>query len=186
MAESRVASRYVKSLLVLARENKVLDKVHKDLQLFSKIVEENRELLLVLKNPIIHTDKKQSILKGIFGGKVSDLTMAFFDILCRKGREPLLPFIAKEFHLAYNTEMGIGQASITSSMPLDAKLRKQIEEIAKKLSNRNQIELLEKVDGDMIGGFVLNVGDRQVDASVRNKLNRLKTKLSQNPYVKEF
>jgi len=56
----------------------------------------------------------------------------------------------------------------------------------KKLSNKKEVELEEKVDKDLIGGFVLNVGDRQIDASVKSKLKTLKLKFSENPFVKEF
>mgnify|MGYP001571503800 CR=1 FL=1 len=66
MADSRVASRYVKSLLGLAVEKEALDKVHKDMILFSKVCEENRGFTLMLRNPIIKHDKKREIWKEIF------------------------------------------------------------------------------------------------------------------------
>ena len=186
MADSRVASRYVKSLLGLAVEKGALEKVHEDMLLFSKVCEENRAFMLMLRNPIIKHDKKREILEEIFKGKVNALTFAIFDIITRKNREPLLPAIATEFHLAYNNYKGVGGASITTAIPLDDKLRAEIEQIVKKLSDTKQVEIKEKVDADMIGGFVLNVGDRQIDASIKNKLKALKVKFSENPYIKEF
>ncbi len=186
MADSRVASRYVKSLLGLAVEREALEKVHQDMVLFSKVCKENRAFTLMLRNPIIKHDKKREILEKIFSGKVNALTLAIFDIITRKNREPLLPTIASEFHLAYNEYKGVGGATVTTAVPLDAKLRSEIEKIVKKLSDKKEVEIEEKVDASMIGGFVLNVGDRQVDASIKNKLNALKVTFSQNPYIKEF
>jgi len=186
MADSRVASRYVKSLLGLAVEQKALDLVHQDMLSFSKVCDQNRAFTLMLRNPIIKHDKKREILEKVFSGKVHALTLAIFDIITRKNREPLLPSIAKEFHLAYNDYKGVGGASVTTAVPLDKKLRDEIEQIVKKLSDKKQVEIEEKVDADMIGGFVLNVGDRQIDASIKNKLKALKVKFSQNPYIKEF
>jgi F-type H+-transporting ATPase subunit delta len=186
MADSRVASRYVKSLLGLAVEKGVLDKVHDDMILFSKVCEQNRAFVLMLRNPIIKHDKKRDILEKLFKGKVQTLTLAIFDIITKKNREPLLPAIATEFHVAFNDYKGVGGASVTTAIPLDAKLRAEIEQIVKKLSDKKQVEITEKVDADMIGGFVLNVGDRQIDASIKNKLKALKVKFSQNPYIKEF
>jgi F-type H+-transporting ATPase subunit delta len=61
-----------------------------------------------------------------------------------------------------------------------------LEAIVKKLSNKTQVELDQKVDKDLIGGFILNVGDRQIDASIKSKLKSLKIKFSENPFVKEF
>lgn len=186
MAESRVASRYVKSLLGLAEEQKALDQVHSDMLLFTRVCNENRAFALMLRSPVIRHDKKRDVLQKIFEGKVHALTMAFFDIITRKNREPLLPSIAREFHNAYNVYKGIGTAQLVTPFPIDASLRKEIEGIVQQISKKKQIELVEKVDADMIGGFVLTVGDRQVDASIKNKLKALKTKFSQNPYVKGF
>lgn len=186
MTDSRAASRYVKSLLGLAIEQKALEQVHNDMLLFSKVVESSRELKLVLRNPIIKHDMKKAILEKLFKGKVHSLTMAIFDILTRKNREPLLPAIASGFHHAYNEYKGVGEATVTTAIPLDPSLRKQIEKLVKQYSEKKEVELVEKVDPDMIGGFVLGIGDRQVDASIRNKLKALKLQFSQNPYIKEF
>jgi F-type H+-transporting ATPase subunit delta len=109
-----------------------------------------------------------------------------FDIITRKNREPLLPAIASTFHLAYNEHKEIGGATVTTAILLDSKLRSEIEQIVKKLSDKREVEIEEKIDADMIGGFVLNVGDRQIDASIKNKLKALKLKFSQNPYIKEI
>jgi F-type H+-transporting ATPase subunit delta len=69
---------------------------------------------------------------------------------------------------------------------MDAKTRQEFESIVKKLSNRKEVELEEKIDKDLIGGFILNVEDKQIDASIRNNLKKLKLKFSENPYIKEF
>jgi F-type H+-transporting ATPase subunit delta len=183
---SRVASRYVKSLLDLAVSQGSLDKVHADMQLLANTIDKSRDLELMLKSPVIRHDKKNSILAAIFKSKVSALTMAFVDILTKKNREPLLPEIAKEFHNAFNVYKGVGKASVTTTMPMDAKTRAEFEAIVKKLSNKKEVELEEKVDKDLIGGFILNVEDKQIDASIKNNLKKLKLKFSENPYIKEF
>jgi F-type H+-transporting ATPase subunit delta len=186
MADSRVASRYVKSLLGLAVEQGVVESVHADMQLFDKVCHSNRDFVLMLKSPIVRHEKKKEVLAKLFSGRVHALTMAIIDILTSKNREPLLPAIATEFHNAYNEYKGIGKATITSVIPVDGKLRSELEAIVKKLSHKGQVELEEKVDKDLIGGFILNVGDRQIDASVKSKLKALKNKFSENPFVKQF
>lgn len=186
MVDSKAVSRYVKSLLGLAIEQKVLEEVHKDMLLFAKVVAENHNFALMLRSPVIAHDKKNDILAKIFKGKVNGLTMAFFDIITRKNREPLLPGIAREFHNAYNEHKGITKATVTSAVPLDSKLRSDFENLVRKYGEKKDVELVEKVDPEMIGGFVLNVGDRQIDASIKNKIKALKVKFSQNPYIKEF
>jgi F-type H+-transporting ATPase subunit delta len=140
----------------------------------------------MLKSPIIPHEKKRVILVKLLKGKVHELTMSIVDILTRKNREPLLPEIAREFHNAYNEFKGVGRAQVTTSVPMDSSTRKKIEDIVKKLSSRATIEMDEKVDKDLIGGFVLNVGDKQIDASIKSRLKALRLKFSENPYVKEF
>ncbi|MDH4057242.1 MAG: ATP synthase F1 subunit delta [Cyclobacteriaceae bacterium] len=184
MAESRAVIRYVKSLLGLAEEQKVLDKVHQDMQLFADVCSQNKEFRIMLRSPVVRHDKKLDVLTKIFKGKVEPLTMAFFEIITKKNREPLLYSISKEFHNSYNDFKGIGKATVTTAISIDDELRGEIEKIVKKISDKKQIELIEKVDANMVGGFLLTVGDRQIDASIKNKLKSLKIKFSQNPYVK--
>ena len=87
MSEYRIASRYAKSLLDLAVEKGQLEEVNKDMLMFSNLVKENRDLLLMLKSPIVTHDKKLAVLNQIFEGKVNDLTLAILRILTRKQRE---------------------------------------------------------------------------------------------------
>lgn len=186
MADSRVASRYVKSLLSLAVEQKSLEVVHNDMQMFDRACRTSREFASMLKNPIISHEKKKDILEALFKGKVNPLTLSIINILTKKNRESLLPAIAHEFHNAYNEYKGIEKATVTTTIAVDKKLRGEIETLVKKLSTRKEVELEERIDKDLIGGFILNVGDRQIDASVRSKLKSLKVKFSENPYIKEF
>lgn len=186
MTDSRAASRYVKSLLQLAVQKNALEEVHQDMLLFSKIVEESRPFELLLGSPIIKHDKKRDVLEAVFKGKVNPLTLSIFDVLTRKNREPLLPAIARQFHTAYNEYMQISKATVTTAVPLDETLREEVRTLVKQLSKKANVELAEKIDKSMIGGFVLNVGDRQIDASLKSKLKALQLKFSHNPYIKEF
>src|SRR5205085_12396275 len=182
----RVASRYIKSLLELAVEHKALDAVHKDMQMFSAAIVKSPDLAAMLRSPVIPHEKKRVILEKLLKGKVNELTLSIVDILTRKNREPLLAEIAREFHHAYNVFKGVGRANVTTTITMDPATRKKMEDMAKCLSGMDNVELEERVDKDLIGGFVLNVGDRQVDASVRSRLKALKLKFSENPYIKEF
>jgi len=186
MADLRVASRYVKSLLGLAVEQNALDAVHADMQMFAKACKESRDFSVMLRSPVIRHEHKKAILTKAFSGKVHPLTMAIFDIITRKNRESLLPAIANEFHNAYNEYKNIGRAYITTTVPMDNEFRKAVETIVKKLSDKKQVEVIEKVDAELIGGFILNVGDRQIDASIKSKLRALSLKFNENYYIKEF
>ena len=185
MADQRVAARYVKSLLGLAVERGVLDDVHRDMQLFARTCKENRNFVAMLRSPVIRHENKRAILKKIFTGKVNDLTMAIISIVTQKNREPILPAIAEEFHNAYNVYKGIGKAHLTTTVPPDKELLEIMQGIARKLANKDTIELKTDVDANLIGGFVLHVGDRQIDASIRSKLRTLDLKFEENYFVKK-
>ncbi len=185
MSEFRIASRYAKSLLQLADEQGALEDVHQDMLMFSDLVEENRDFELLLKSPIVTHAQKLVILRKVFVGNVHDLTLRIFEILTRKNREGYLPAIAREFHHQYNVNKGIEEAAVTTTFQLDDDLRKEFESVVAKISGKG-VELTEKIDEDLIGGFVLKVGDRQIDDSISARLRALRLKFSQNPYVKDF
>ena len=186
MSDFRAASRYAKSLIELADEQGALEDVYQDMQLFNEVCEENYDFRLMLKNPVIKHDKKLQILNSLFKDKVTKLTLSIFDIITRKNREPILPAIAKEFIILYNVKKGIEVATVTTAVPLDEALREEIRKIVKKVGGRKTVELKEIVDPELIGGFILKVGDKQIDDSLLSKLKMLEHKFSQNPFVKEF
>jgi F-type H+-transporting ATPase subunit delta len=186
MTESKVASRYAKSLAGLAQEKGQLEQVHQDMVLFANTCETSRDLRVMLRNPIITHDKKLAVLKRLLSGKVSDLTLTFFDIVARKHREAVLETIAQEFHLLYNAHMGVENATVITAVPLTEEIRNQFIVEVKKMSGKAQVQLKEKVDPSLVGGFVLRIGDRQVDDSVKSRLHDLRTLFSQNLYLKEI
>lgn len=183
MSELRIATRYAKSLLDLAVEKGFLEDIHADMRLFAGIVEKNFSFELMLKNPIINQDKKQAILHEIFKKKVHPVTLTFFDIILRKNRERFLPAIAASFDSMYNQHKGIEKAVITTPFPLNDALRKEFEKTVAKITGKKVI-LAEKVDPSIIGGYILKIGDRQLDESVNGKLKALSYEFKEEGYTK--
>ena len=179
MSVSRIASRYAKPILDLAEEKKVLDKVRDDMNGFLSVCKDSKDFALMLKSPIIPHLKKAEILAKAFKGKMNELTLEAFSLITRKNREGLLEDIAKEFLILYNVRKGLEEVSVTSSIKLDAGQKKEIEALAKKMTGKNPI-LVEKVDPAIIGGYVLKVGDKQIDQSVSGQLKNIKLKLQTN------
>lgn len=172
MSVTRIASRYAKSLLDLAVEQGKLDTVVEDVKTFSGAIA-HRDLHLLLKSPIVHGSKKQEIFKEIFGGKLDPLTMGFFEIAIRKGREMFLPEMAGEFMEQYKVLKEISTVTITTAQPLSASALEAIK--AKLLGSdltKKSVEIETAVDADLIGGFLVQVGDKLVDASVAHQLKQ--------------
>lgn len=184
MIETKVARRYAKSLIDLSRETGSIEAVGADMKLFIAVCEQNRDLTLLLANPIIHADKKLSILKKVFENKMHPVSISFFDIITRKGREAFLENIAKEFVQQYKKFKGIQTAVITSAIGLDDRLRTEVFKIMKE-GLKSEVELVEKVDKNIIGGFILRMGDKQYDASIASELRKLAKEFSSNPYVRK-
>ena len=185
MTESKVARRYAKSLLGLATENNITEKVFSDMQLIASACQNSRDLALLMKNPIINTDKKDAVIKSIFSGKVDQVTLTFMNLMTKKGRESYLTDIAQEYINIYKESIGIKVANVTTATPMDAQLREQVLDIVKKMKG-SKIELVETVNKNIIGGFILRIGDEQFDASVLKKLRQLKNEFDDNIYVKEY
>jgi len=185
MIETKVANRYAKSLLGLAMERKIEEKVFEDMKLIAGTIDQNHELSVVFRSPIINTDKKDAIIKQIFSGKINDVTFAFLDIITRKRREYYLEQIANEFIAIYKASKGISIAYITTAIPIDETIRKEIIGIVKQKSG-NQVELIEQVDPELVGGFVLRYGDEQFDTSFSRKLHSLRKDFRENLYQKDY
>lgn len=180
-----VASRYAKSLIDLAVETKQLEEVREDMRLIKQVCRENREFVTMLESPVVKTDKKMAIFKSVFGGKISVTTQAFLDIIAKKRREGYIDNIAYSFDEQYKAFMNITSAVITTAIKLDDATKSKVMEIVKQ-HYKGEIELQEKIDKSLIGGFVLTVNDKQIDTSIRKKLNELKKNFSGNLYVPDL
>ncbi len=185
MSDIRVASRYAKSVIDLAIEKGCLEEVHHDMLSFATICGENRELVALLKSPIVKSDKKYKVLDLIFNGRVNALTLAFLKIITSKGREQALPSIAEEVNNQYNILKGIQKAQVITASPLNDLLRDEFKKIVSGSSNK-KVELSEKVDPDLIGGYILRIADQQIDESIQSKLNNIKVKFSSNPFISKL
>ena len=185
MKGTRAIVRYAKSLGDLANEQGSLEKVYADMMLIQKVCKDNKDFSLLMKSPIVKTDKKQSILKEIFSKKISKLSEQFILLLASKRREALLEGIAESFVQQYKERKKILTAVITTAQGLDEGLRKKVLEIVKS-SAYSEVELVEKINSNLIGGFTLQVGDTRVDASIQKQLRKLHQYFSENPFVKEF
>ncbi|GAB2577440.1 ATP synthase F1 subunit delta [Spirosoma areae] len=176
MAIATVAARYAKSLLDLAQEKGLTETMYKDMQFFKNTVDQSRPLMLMLKNPIVRAEKKSAVIKAAFSKRVNPMTMAFFDIIARKNREGIMDAIAEEFINQYDRLKGIERASVVTTVPLTPALREKFKAMVMKTTGTKLVELEEKIDSKLIGGYVLRVGDQQIDGSIRSQLNDLRLK----------
>lgn len=187
MSVYRIASRYAKSLLDLALEQNKLEKVLEDMHYLSEVCKV-RDFVLMVKNPVIQTDKKLKVFKELFSGKMDTLTEQFIVLVAQKGRERFLPDIAADFVVKYRLHKNIELATVKSAAPLTAEQRVSIEKgLGAMLPKGTSLELELLVDPSLIGGFIIEFGDRVYDASIADKLDEMRKDLfSKNLFVSKI
>ena len=173
MAEIRLSKRYAKSLLDIGNEKNILDTLFADMQLVAQVIRKNRAFAAMLKSPVIHSFKKEAVLKDIFTGKIHESSLEFLNMIVDNGREYYMEDIALAFIEIYKTYKNIQPATVTTAVAMDENLRNEILGILKKATG-STIDLKESVDPSIIGGFILRWGDHQVDSSVKTSLGFLK------------
>lgn len=176
MKSTKVASRYAKALLELAIEQKKVDSVLGDMHFLLQTNNETRDFELLIESPIIKADKKISVFKLVFD-HFEDVTMSFIELITNNGREAILPTIAEEFEAQVKTYKGIVPMTLLSAHPLNAATKKTILDKIQG-SIKGELEVTEEIDESLIGGFVVKMGDTQIDASVLNQFNNLKQRLA--------
>lgn len=180
MSVSTIATRYAKSLIDLANDRGELEAVFSDVKGLKEAIK-NRDFYLLLKSPIVKTDKKLSIFKAIFSKNANPLTMGFVELMTKKGRENILPEITDEFMKQYKSIKNISSVKIKTATPMSASI---LDSIKSKLESsdatRMHVEIDSEVDERLIGGFILEIEDRLYDASVAHKLEGLRKEFTSN------
>ena len=181
MLTSRVAYRFAKALLQLSVERNELDKVIDEIRLVKSICEENRDLRVMLESPVVKVDKKRKIFRQVFSSNLSEITNKFFDIIFRRSREKLIFEVAQSFIDQYKEFKKINIVIVESAQPLNEENRNMVMQFLKGRTTE-KIELVEKVNEELIGGIILKMNDLQIDASVKSNLNKLEKEFSKDLY----
>lgn len=175
MVQSLAGNRYAQSLLEVAVEKNQLESVYNDMLLVGSTIKDSRELSVLLNSPVIKSTKKASVLKALFGAKVGEDTTHFLKLVSERNRESLLQDIAFSFVSLYKKYKNIIVAEVTSAVKLDDI---QKEKIIRLLKTDDTIEMIEKIDPSIIGGFIVRVDDKQIDASILRELSDLRVALN--------
>ncbi len=186
MRESLAGNRYAKSLIALSIEKNELDVIYNDMVLISETIEHSKDLDVLLKSPVVKTDKKQEILTAIFGKNTTKLTKQFLLLISSRNREALIGVIAKAFVRQYKVIKKVVVTEITSAVKLSANQKKQILQLLTPATESSSVEIIEKINPEIIGGFIVRVDDKQIDASISRRLDDLKQDFSKNPYITDF
>ena len=186
MNQSRATIRYAKALLQLSVEEKSLEESYADMRLLDRIcLEKQGAFSFLLKSPIVKTDQKIKIICEVFANKIQKLSLDFVKIIINKKREYLLEGIAKAFIALYKDEKNIETATVTTAVPISSALKEEIVGYIKSRNN-NQVELTEVVNKDIIGGAIIRIGDKELDASIATNITELRQTFNKSLYLQDL
>ncbi len=176
MKSTKSASRYAKALLEIAIEQNKVEQISGDMSYLLEANNETLDFQLLLNSPVINSDKKIAIFNEIFG-QFEDVSLSFIKLITKNRRESILPTIAKSFEEQVKEYKGIVPVTLVSATQLDENVKSSI---LKKIEGtvKGQLEVKEMIDESLIGGFIIRMGDKQIDASIANQFNNLKQRLT--------
>lgn len=182
---TRAALRYAKAILSYATEQQQDAQVNADMALIDNTIQESKDLQLLLTNPILKSKLKKATLRGIFGDKISEVSYKAIDLLLENERLPILQEVAKKYTLLFDKNQGKVEALVTTAFPITEDLSAQVLQKVKEITGKDAT-LKNIVNPDIIGGFILRVGDIQYNASVANKLHTIKRQFDKESYISKL
>ena len=179
MLTSKVAKRYAQGLLDFSVETGNLQTVYSEMKDVAKLMDSSRELNLFFATPFIDLKKKTAVANQIFAN-FSHNTKNFINLVIKHGRETQLRNIAQEFVNKVDEQNGVQKVQLTTATEL---FQNNVDEILKSTSlydpnKPHDIKLT--INPEILGGYILRIGDQQIDASVKSKLNNLKKEFQLN------
>lgn len=182
MKEARPALRYAKAILNLAKDQNADEEVNNNMKDIVATIAESDDLDAMLKSPVIKASDKKKVLDALFGGKVNNITKGLFNLLAENKRMLMLNQVAKQYSIIYDYYKNMQVATVTTavelSSELEAKIQQKVIEITGNSATINNI-----VNPEIIGGFILRVGDVQYDASISNQFNELRREFDNSHYI---
>lgn len=177
MSNIIVAKRYANALYQVANEKGFVDQVGADLQLISETLTKTPEFVTLLQSPKVSLEQKKELITSAFA-QVQSITKNFLYVIVDGHREEILADVSKEFTKLADDAKGLVEVVVTSAAPLDDAERANVTATFTKILGK-QIRIQEKVDTNLLGGMVVQVGDRLYDGSVKNKLERFQLALKE-------
>jgi len=170
---SEIAERYASAVYELADEGRVLDETAADLRSLNALLGESADLQTLIRSPLIDADAKAAAMQAILQqAGASDLVRRFIGIIARNNRLFVLPATIDAFLAELATRRGEITAEVTSAQPLKPPQLDSVTEALRGVLG-GKVTVDAKLDPSLIGGLVVRIGSRMIDASLKSKLQRL-------------
>jgi len=176
MNRSLIANRYAKALFKLAIEQDNLEQIHTDIALLQQFCKEAIGFMEILISPVIKPGRKKQMFHELLEGKIDSSTMRLLDLLVDNNREELLTDINRNFISLFKDNKGIKEVALYTAVTMDHPHIEQLKSFLKE-QFKAPIELSVKIKPELLGGFILTVDGKMVDASISSKLKQIKKEL---------
>jgi F-type H+-transporting ATPase subunit delta len=178
MSGSRAAIRYAKAVLSLATDKKSAEAVNSDMKSITSSIAQSDDLSQMLQSPVVRSLDKKAVLTSVFKD-ANIATTNLIDTLISNKRLALLNDVAASYTQLFDKMRGSQVASVTTAIPLTNDLKIKVLAKVKELTGK-EAEVENIIDESILGGFILRVGDIQYNASISNKLAKLKREFTLN------
>jgi len=175
----RVAKRYARALFEFALDNSQLESVAADLDLLEAALRDSPEFRQLIDSPVTSNQAKQAAFSALFKDRLQANTFKYISFLIAKNREAVLPDIVADFHDLLDEHRGILRGEVSSIMPLSELQLRNLKERLDQLTGKNVL-IAQRTDPGLLGGLVVRIRDTVYDASLRNKLEKLRQNLVQS------
>lgn len=169
---SRAAQRYAKAIWSLAKDKNQTEQVNGEMKLIANSLASNEDLSRAIKSPAIKPAVKQKTLLEVFKNS-GEITSGLFGVLMENKRIDLLDEVAKKYTLLFNEKNNIQVATVTTAVELTPEMEEKVMSKVHELTGGNA-SLVNKIEPEILGGFILRIGDLQYDASISGNLSRLR------------
>jgi F-type H+-transporting ATPase subunit delta len=171
-----LAQVYSQALFEVAKEHDVVDDVREQLGQFADELGDNRDLQVFLFSPYFSSQEKKDGIGKIVDG-ADERFLNFLELLAERHRMPAIFRIRRAYDGLWREENKLLPVTVTSAIELDEGLVKGLGERIEEQTGK-KVELTSRVDPDVLGGLVLQVGNMVLDASIRNRLERLRKQVA--------
>jgi F-type H+-transporting ATPase subunit delta len=170
------ARRYAEAAFQIGRADGTLEEWERGLADVAELLQD-AELRRMVEHPVVPFAAKEKLLQRVTAGRASDEVLSLVLLMIRRGRPRAIGRMTEHFTELLRRERGIVLAEVRTALPLEDEQRRSIEERLGQLTG-DTVEMNEVVDESLIGGIAVRIGDRLYDASVRNRLERLRARLT--------
>ncbi len=173
-----ITTPYAEAFLQVAENCKEVDKVVSQAKSILEIWESSPELSQAMASPVLEIESKKEAIDKLFSKKITPSFLNFLKLLADRQRIGFLDAVLERLLELYREQRNIALATVTSATELDEDHQKAILQKVQSIAGTDNLELNLKVDPDLIGGFVVNVGSKVIDASLSGQVRRLGLELA--------